>query len=39
MGEAEIWSLLNLNIDFNLSFNDNELNQYLSSVYCKSTTI
>ena len=34
----KIQSLLNLNSDFNLSFNDNELNKYLSSVYCKSAT-
>ena len=35
MGEVDIQLLLKLNSDFNLSFNDNKLIQYLSSVYCK----
>ena len=30
MAEVDIQSLLNLNSDFNLSFNDNELNQSLN---------
>ena len=42
-GQSCIQSLLDLKCDFNLSFNDIELNQYLlftdSSVFFKSATI
>ena len=39
MVEVDIHSLLKINSHFDLLFNDNVLNQYLSSVYYKSATI